>query len=87
MLFFNKIKVDHYILILSNIGQVKVDDATDKAGLTIPNTAPRGQEIIREEISNLKEQFDISFTTSIGSQSQLGENYLIFVSQQSFHLL
>ena len=75
MCFLYKIKVDNHILILSHAGQQKVDDATDKAGLTIPNTAPRGQEIIREEISSLKEQFEISFTTSIGSQSQLGENF------------
>ena len=56
-----------------------MDDATDKAGLTIPNTAPRGQEIIREEISSLKEQFDITFTTSIGSQSQLGKKFLFSI--------
>ena len=81
-MFLCKIEVSN-ILILSHSGQEKVDDATDKAGLTIPNTAPRGQEIIREEISSLKEQFDITFTTSVGSQSQLGKNYLIFFNNHS----
>ena len=50
-----------------------MDDATDKAGLTIPNTASRGQEIIRDEIHNLKEQFDGCFTTCSDSQIQLGK--------------
>ncbi len=46
---------------------------TDKAGLTIPNTAPRGQEIIRDEVHGLKDQFDLCFNTCAESQTQLGE--------------
>ena len=53
-------------------GQEKADDVADKAGLTIPNTASRGQEIIREEVHNLKDQFDVCFATCADSQTLLG---------------
>ena len=53
---------------------MQIADATEKSNITFPNTASKGQDVIREEVKDLKEQFEICFSTTEETQSQLGES-------------
>ncbi len=55
---------------LKGEGDIKVKSASEKAAATLPNTSPRGQDIIRSELKSLTEDFD-NWATSVMETSAL----------------
>lgn len=58
---------------MEDAGKDKIKEVLEKAGQTLPNTAPRGQEVIQSETKSLNEEFETCFSTITEKKSQLGE--------------
>lgn len=64
------------LLSLKPEGQARMRSVAEKAGVTSPNTAPRGQDMIRGELKSLMDDMD-SWTSAVNDTSaQLGEKFV-----------
>ena len=55
-------------------GQHKLQLVAETAARTTPDTAPSGQEVIKEDLKMLNDEFYNCFNTVSTTQAQLGEH-------------